>query len=225
MIKIDFQNIEENLKTCGISKTIEEIASIDYPLIISGIPDNWYDDFRRHGFDEYAVFQDYWVDSLTVPGDRYDDYEFLHKNDCAVASEISLACRGQSRGFEGESPDWFADWLDGEEGLNNTAVLICKTNNRIAGISCTATYAHESEKGAVVWVRMMAVHPKFQGQGIDTRLLMQTRQYGAKHGAKRAFLHTDTQNKNAIKMYRKAGFQPQINEKQIDMIWRERHGY
>ena len=226
MIKMEFQAIEEKLKSFGVLKTIGEIANTNCQLIISAIPDNWYDDFRRKGFDEYAVFQDYWIDTLIAPGECYNDYEFLDKNDCAAASEITFACRGQSRGFEGEPPDWFSNWLDGEEGLNNTAVLVHKINGNITGISCTATYAHDSEKGIVVWVRMMAVHPDCQGQGIATKLLMQTLQYGAEHGAKRAFLHTDTQNTNAIKMYLKAGFQPRIDEKQIfDMIWRERNDY
>ena len=65
---------------------------------------------------------------------------------------------------------------------------------------------------------MMAVHPNYQGRGIGIKLLMQTLQYGTNHGAKRAFLHVDTQNTAAIRIYLNAGFIPRKHEKQIDMI-------
>ena len=218
MIKIDFHDIEEKLKSSSLTEVLAENKQADYPLVITGIPQNWHEQFKTQGFDEYAVFQDYWIDSLTSPGKEYSDYEFLHSDDCHIASEISISCRGCSRGFEGEPPEWFSEWLQGEDWLKDTAVLLHKSNNRIAGISCAATYAHDSEKGTVVWVRMMAVHPDFHGQGIGTKLLMQTLQYGFEHGAKRAFLHVDTENTHAIKMYLKAGFQPRADEMQVDMI-------
>jgi len=213
--KVEFEAIKEQINTSGISKTL---AKYENPIIVSGIPENLQDSFHKHGFAEYAVFQDYWIDALIPPGEQYNDYVFLHNDECVAASEISITCRGKSRGFEGGTPGWFSNWLHGEEGLQNSAILIYKSNGHIAGFSCTATYAHDSEKGAVVWVRMMAVHPNYQGRGIGAKLLMQTLQYGAEHGAKRAFLHTDTQNTAAIKIYLNAGFQPREDEKQIDMI-------
>lgn len=138
-----------------------------------------------------------------------------------------MLCRGKSRGFEGETPDWFASWLRGEEagqiacGCRNPAVLVHRINGGITGISCTATYSHDSEKGAVVWVRELAVHPDFQGKGIGQKLLNQTLQYGLAHRTKRAFLHADTLNASAIHIYTKAGFQPRDGEGQLDMIWRK----
>ena len=117
MKKIEFQSIEEKLKSLSLSKVFAENKNTDYPLIVTGVPKNWHENFRMHGFDEYSVFQDYWIDSLTSPGDQYYDYEFLHGDDCAIASEISMSCRGYSRGFEGEPLEWFSDWLQGEEGL------------------------------------------------------------------------------------------------------------
>jgi len=218
MTKIEFENIAEQIITNGILKAIDKF---NCPLIVSGVPENWHNDFHTHGFEEYAIFQDYWIDSLVSPGNQYNDYDVLHNGDCFTASEISIACRGLSRGFEGESPEWFFEWLDGEDKLQNSAVLVYKMDSKIVGISCTATYAHDSEKGTVLWVRMMAVHPNFQGYGIGTKLLLQTLQYGVEHGAKRAFLHADTENASAIKIYLKAGFHPRIDEKQINMILKE----
>jgi len=221
MNKVDFDTIEKMIKTEGIKKFIAEQTINQSSLVVSGIPDIWQADFLSHGFTLYAQYHDYWIDSLSPLGSKYEDFDFLNENDCGIASEISVACRGQSRGFEGEPPEWFVEWLNGEEGLHNNAVLVSRINNRVVGISCTATYAHDSEKGAVVWVRMIAVHPDFQGCGIGKKLLLQTLHYGVKHGAKRAFLHADAENAAALRIYTNAGFISQGGEGQIDMIWRK----
>lgn len=222
MKRVDFELIKES----GIAKLISD-NTLDKPLIVSGIPDEWKKQFYSHGFIDYAQYNDYWIENLTLAGDKYNNYEYLKLEDCAAASQITILCRGKSRGFEGETPDWFASWLRGEEtgqidcGCQNNAVLIHKINSSIIGICCTAIYAHDSEKGAVVWVRELAVHPDFQGNGIGQNLLNQTLQYGYEHGAKRAFLHADTLNFAAIHIYAKAGFQPRDGQGQLDMIWGE----
>jgi ribosomal protein S18 acetylase RimI-like enzyme len=68
---------------------------------------------------------------------------------------------------------------------------------------------------------MIAVHPDFQRRGIGHKLLMQTLQYGAEHGAKRAFLHADIENTAALRIYADAGFSPEEGCGQLDMIWRK----
>jgi len=120
-------------------------------IVITGVPDTWHEAFYAHGFHEYAVFQDYWLEKIP-PGIAYGDYEFLRMDDCSAASEITAACRGQSRGFEGETPEWFALWLHGkEEGqinseCKNPAILVHRENKKIVGIACAATYAHNNDK-------------------------------------------------------------------------------
>jgi len=216
--------IEESLKTEGLTKLI--IGNAGEPLIISDVPELWWDEFARSGFIEYASFQDYWIDDLVSPELGQDELEFLTAEECPAASEVTFACQGTSRGFEGQPPEWFVQWLRGEaKGLGcnsrNAAILIHKIGERITGLSCTATYAHGSEKGAIVWVRMLAVHPDFQRRGIGRKLLAQTLCYGTEHGAKRAFLQTDTQNSIAQKLYLDAGFLPRKCERQADMVWRD----
>jgi len=105
-------------------------------------------------------------------------------------------------------------------GMALLLTAVHRENKKIVGVACAATYAHSSDKGAVVWVRELAVHPDFRRQGIGKRLLLQTLQYGAQHEAVRAFLHVDVQNIAAIHIYESVGFTPQEGEKQIDMIWR-----
>ena len=220
MHKFEFQSIAKKLKISGIENFIANNMAADAALVVSGVPALWQGRFRSHGFAVYAQYHDYWIDTLIAPGRAYSDFNFLPEADCAAASEVTVACRGRSRGFEGESPQWFMEWLRGENDLHNPAVLIRRMNNRIAGLACTATYAHGSKRGAVAWVRLMAVHPDFQGRGIGKTLLMQTLQYGAEHGAKRAFLHADTENPAALRIYKSAGFLPRKGEGQTDMIWK-----
>jgi len=225
MKKIEFDTIEAALETSGVEQVINDILTPGDPLIIAEVPEEWQNAFRSHGFVEYAHYQDHWLDAITPPDDLYGDYQLMGAEDCTVASEISIACRGLSRGFEGEPPEWFEEWLRGDEegqsaaGCRNAAAIVHRMNGVIAGFACTATYAHDSARGAVVWIRMLAVHPGFQGQGIGRKLLMQTLQYGADHGAMRAFLHVDLQNAAAIHLYTDVGFLPKVGEEQVDMIW------
>ena len=220
MNKVDFDTIEETIKTSGVAKLIADQKMDCYPLVVSGVPDLWQADFCSHGFAIYAQYHDYWIDNLAPSASEYGEFDFLNEDECGIASEISIACRGQSRGFEGEPPEWFGEWLK-DENLHNAAVLVNRANNRIVGISCTATYAHDSEKGAVAWVRMLAVHPDFQRRGIGKKLLIQTLKYGANHGAKRAFLHADAENFAAIRIYSNAGFVSCGGIGQIDMILKQ----
>jgi len=223
--KIDFESIEEKIRVSGVAKIISELEAGD-SFVVSEVPEKYQADFLSYGFCEYAHFKDYWIDPLSVSDKLFNNYDFLLLSECIPASEITTACRGQSRGFEGENPEWFKQWLNGKEegqmtaGCQNSSILTYREKNKIIGISCTATYAHNSEKGKVVWVRMLSVHPDYQGQGIGTKLLLQTLRYGVEHGAKRAFLHADTQNTAAIRIYSKVGFLSQEGIGQVDMIWR-----
>ena len=153
-------------------------------------------------------YTDFWIKELLPEYKFTGEYEFLREEDCGEAQTVAESCIG--RGFQRTSVVDVREWLKGEEisaaGCADCTVLVSKIDGKITGISCTGVYGHDSEKGAVVWVRMIAVAPEFQGQGIGRNLLMQTLQYGVEHGAKRAFLHVDLENKNAVKLYESVGF-------------------
>lgn len=155
--------------------------------------------------DEYNknddIYHDFWIKELLPEYKFTGEYEFLQECECSAAYAVAKACK--AKGFTGESEQFLREWLTGEE--DNT-VLIHKIDGKIVGISCTCIYSRNHEKGAVVWVRMIATMPEFQGRGIGRNLLMQTLQYGVEHGAKRAFLHVDLKNKNAVKLYESIGF-------------------
>ena len=156
------------------------------------------------------IYHDFWINPLLHEYKYTGMYDFLSENECPDAQVVAKSCEGH--GLESEVIVNIYEWLKGEEkgekdvGATDCAVIVHKIDGKIVGISCTCIYGHDYEKGAVVWVRMIAVKPEFQGQGIGRNLLMQTLQYGVEHGAKRAFLHVDLENKNAVKLYESVGF-------------------
>jgi ribosomal protein S18 acetylase RimI-like enzyme len=157
-------------------------------------------------------------DSLAEP------YCVIKKDEFEQASGVTRSCRLQSREFQGETPEWTSEWVSGNDpnakacGSTDCNILVHRMDNKLVGIVCVAIYGHESEKGAIVWIREIAVRPEFQGQGIGRKLLLQGLKYGIEHGAKRAFLAADEYNHNAIKLYQSVGFVPKDGP-QIDMIY------
>jgi ribosomal protein S18 acetylase RimI-like enzyme len=199
---------------------IECIASDEQACLITFIPHPWVEAFEKKGFRVRNIWRDYWKESLEDVCEQ-KEVQFLKENEAKEASEITRSCRGLSRGFLGETPEWISSWLEGSCGGNvKDSTIIVKRNEKkqIIGLVCTGVYGHETPKGAVAWIREIAVHPEYQNQGVATSLLKQALAYCKSHGAKRAYLAADEQNKHAIHLYIKYGFEPAEDDMQIDMI-------
>ncbi len=202
---------------------MDYIKNINKEIFISFIPVQWVDTLKSNNFTEYAVFRDYWLNGLEfVPG--CEEYMKLSEDECEQASKLTLSCKEQSREFFGETAEWFKEWISSDNSTDSeykdSSVLVHKENDEMAGIVCVATYGHKSQKGAVVWIRELAVNPKFQGKGIGRKLLLQALNYGKDCGADRAFLMADECNNNAINLYKSVGFMPNEEIGQIDMVYR-----
>jgi GNAT superfamily N-acetyltransferase len=217
-------NPESNLREFhwAANTAADLLASIGKPeknIRVSFVPPEWVDVFKQNGFSIYAQFNDYFMQSLDTVGATAEP-EFLTEAECEEASAVTMSCKGQSRGFNGEPAEWFKKWIDGSDDpeMCDKAVIIHREDGRIVGLVCTATYAHESEKGAIVWVRVVAVRPEYQRRGIARKLINQTLHYGKLHGAKRAFLAADELNVHAIHLYESIGFTAKKEDAQIDMI-------
>ncbi|MEA5038494.1 MAG: GNAT family N-acetyltransferase [Clostridiaceae bacterium] len=189
-------------------------------FFLTFIPREWVHDLESIGLRVRNAWHDYFMDSLdSVDEHLCPDANFLAPSECAQASEITLLCKGQSRGFTGQTTEWFHDWLEGPSDIKNRAVLVSRTaKNEITGLVCTGTYAHESTKGPIAWIREAAVLPSWQNQGIARRLIMKALAYQKRNGAKRAFLAVDEENQYAIHLYTSIGFHPSEESSQIDMI-------
>jgi GNAT superfamily N-acetyltransferase len=213
----------------SVNKILNLIDKNDQEVLVSFVPAEWVEEFKCSGFRIYAVFHDYdnpdisHIEETKAP-------ELLTEADCEAASGVTLSCYEQSRGFHGETADWMKRWIKNEEpanletGAKNCAVLVHREAGVNVGIVCTATYAHESAKGPVAWIREVAVRPEYQNRGIARQLICQALNYGKKHGAVRAFLMADECNEHAIHLYQKLGFAAKEDDGQIDMLRRQAYG-
>ncbi|MEG0013224.1 MAG: GNAT family N-acetyltransferase [Cellulosilyticaceae bacterium] len=192
-------------------------------VLLTFIPEDWVVELEKMGFQIFAKWNDYFMEDISCITDGVKS-RFLDKADCQRASAVTLSCKGQSRGFTGQTAAWMSIWLKGnedskiDEGKKNNAIIVHKNNEgEIVGVVCVATYAHQSDKGPIVWIREVAVIPEYQRQGIARSLILQALSYGKRHGATRAFLAADECNKHAIHLYESIGFVGDRDEVQIDM--------
>lgn len=198
---------------------LESIGTPEENVKISFVPPEWVPVFEQHRFTVYAKYNNYFMQNLDTVSAAAEP-EFLTEAECAEASEVTLSCKEQSRGFYGQTAEWFRQWInDTNTDIRNKAVLIHREDGKIVGLVCTATYAHNSEKGAVVWIREVAVRPEYQKRGIARKLINQALHYGKLHGAKRAFLAADELNIHAIHLYESIGFAAKKDDAQIDMVY------
>jgi len=210
--------------TNSASILLKEVNKSNEKALITFIPTEWIEEFRKNAFHIYAIWNAYFQNDISKSLDQVNSMEFLKEYDCKEASEVTLSCRGQSRGFSGQTEEWMKQWfkvtepnavsLDGKD----SAVLVHRENDKITGIICVTIYGHGESDGAVLWVREIAVLPEYQRRGIAKALLNQALSYGKSKGAKRAFLMADECNKHAIKLYESVGFIANKGEAQNDMI-------
>ena len=189
-----------------------------YDFLITFVDDSLVERLKSVGYEMFAIWRDYFNHDISSY-DADGGIEYLKKAGYKRASDITMACKGQSRGFMGQTEEWIADWMEsGKTGVSDAAILTHSEDGETAGIVFVGIYGHESEKGAVLWVRELAVHPGYQRRGIAKKLMRQALGYGKTHGAKRAFLMADEMNLGAIRLYEKMGFVRDENDCEINMV-------
>lgn len=208
------------------ASSVDELLSainLSGKIHISFIPRAWIDNFKQKGFEVYAVFNDYNNPDISNIS-SCEEPELLTEAECEAAALVTQSCKGQSRGFHGESTEWVRSWIRGVESsaidteAENCVAIIHRENQKIVGVLFTCTYSHHSPKGPIVWVREVAVHPSYQRKGIARKLILQALNYGKSNGGTRAFLAADECNEHAIRLYESLGFVGNKDEAQIDMI-------
>jgi len=137
-----------------------------------------------------------------------DNYDYLVRHECDDVAALSQKCKLQSRGFEGETVEWFAEWL-----LENK-IIVLRAHSMIVGFCCVSIY----NEGTTLWIRKIAVDPEHQGMGLGKKLMEQAICYGVEHGATRGFLAADILNKNAIGLFNKYNFLAKDSDSELQMI-------
>lgn len=167
--------------------------------------------FEKQGFKTHCAYQDYYLDDLNQLGTELTTnrtIQFATADDAKALSKVSKSCAGLSRGFFGETEDWFIDWL------GDNKVIVSVVEDEIVGFCCVSIYA----KGTTLWIRELAVRPDFQGKGIGKDLFKMGLQYGLLQGAQKSFLAVDIENKVAIQLYVRLAFVAKANEIEVQML-------
>lgn len=192
------------------------VGNLKNEIYIEFIPEEFLDQFSNYGLSMHSEFLDFFNMDLqnNVPTSIcVNDILFLTLNECCNASELTKECESDSRGFKGDTEEWFKEWINSEYGK----VIIIKEQELIAGLCCVNLYDIENKAGPTAWFREIVVKPCYRGRGFGKKLFEQAICYAVAIGAKRGFLHCDVENKNAISLYNKYGFYSKQERGQINM--------
>jgi len=191
-------------------RMLSDIDCYEEDLRINFVPHDFVELFKNHGFIEWAEYVDFFNEDIqgTEINALAQEPILLRLSDCAMVSDMSKKCEQQSRGFTGESTEWFADWIKEND------VILIKDNHEIIGFCCVSIYAN----GTILWIREIAVLPQYQSKGFGKKLIEQSIQYGVDRGAKRGFLAADILNRNAIGLYNSYGFIQKDTKGELQMI-------
>jgi len=174
------------------------------------VPPSFVQPLTHAGFSVLAEFADYFNLHLAETAEKLPkrDLEFLRAEEAEAAARISMQVRGQSRGFMGETQEFFREWM------RDNDILCVHANGQIAGFCCVAVY----DGGTTLWVRELAVEPHCQGMGYGRRLFENAVLYGVLHGASKGFLAVDLKNDHAIALYERLGFTRRGEDSEIQMV-------
>jgi ribosomal protein S18 acetylase RimI-like enzyme len=187
------------------------IEGIQGDLRLHFVPHEYASHLEKLGFTKWCEWIDFFNYDLAGTVESFGDsgiIEYLHFNECSHVSEVSRQCKLQTRGFEGESQDWFEKWL------SENKVIIIRNNSMIVGYCCVAIY----NEGTILWIREIAVDPAYQGAGLGKKLMEQALRYGFESGAVKGFLASDSLNENAIRLYERYGFRAKDTVGELQMV-------
>lgn len=204
----------------GVEPVIEFVSLEMEPLVtflkknqVKGalhfIPEEAIPVFEEIGFSILAMFTDYFCEPLTQSECSAVEIPcFANKADSYKLEMLSKSVNGTSRGFFGETKEWFVEWMQ------ENHILVERNDTEIIGFCCVSIY----NEGTTLWLRELCVHPKYQGFGIGSKLVRQALQYGLTNAAVKGFLAVDVENTSAIHIYEKYGFKRKAEEVEVQLV-------
>jgi ribosomal protein S18 acetylase RimI-like enzyme len=204
---------KELIKTINFIKKYEIKTEKIY---VEFIPEDFLVEMNEIGFKIASEWVDFWnndLSSLDVGLKKSINIRAINSDEITIAGEVTRSCLGYSRGFTGESDEIIKEWSDSE----NSCLFVAELNNNVVGVCLVKLYGFDSEKGTVLWIRELAVNPKYQSKGIGRELITHAIKWGIENGAKRSFLACDVENFNAIKLYENLNYKRKDERGQINM--------
>ena len=100
-------------------------------FLVTFVPREWVTDFEKAGFQVRNAWHDYFMGNFADVPEYSQSMEILKKEECREASELTLSCCGQSRGFTGQTPEWMEEWVSRNKGVADNRIIMLEIN--IAG--------------------------------------------------------------------------------------------
>lgn len=203
----------------GLIKTINFIKQKEIKtekIYVEFIPEDFLDEMNSAGFKVVSEWVDFWNSDLCsyhVELKKTINIRPISNSEITIAGDVTRSCLGYSRGFTGESNEIIKEWSESE----NACLFVAELDNKIVGICFVMLYGFDSEKGTVLWIRELAVNPKYQSMGIGREMITYGFKWGIEKGAKRSFLACDAENLNAIKLYESLNYKRKDERGQINM--------
>jgi ribosomal protein S18 acetylase RimI-like enzyme len=203
----------------GLLETINFIKQNEIKaekMYVEFIPEDFLEKMNSAGFEIVSEWVDFWnsdLSSFNVDLTKSINIRPLNNDEITIAGDVTRSCLGYSRGFTGESDGIIKEWGESE----NSYVFVAELDNKIVGVCLVMLYGFESEKGTVLWIREVAVNPKYQSKGIGREMITYGIKWGIEKGAKRSFLACDVENLNAIKLYESLNYKRKDERGQINM--------
>lgn len=184
-------------------------------VFIEFIPEEMVEELNTIGFNIYVQYAGFWASNIDF-NQMNDEVHIRAIKGCEYdkCAEITKACVGMSRGFFGENCEGIRTWNEKED---NT-VLAAYYEDIMVGMIMLQIYAKDSQKGPCLFLREIAVDPRYNSKGIGRSLISKGFQWGREKGAVRSFLHCDVDNNRAIKIYNDFGYKREDGPCEIRMI-------
>ena len=216
--KIDWAANSKERFIKGLRETLKAISrdEIVKKIYIEFIPEDYVSLMEDYGFIIISEWLDFWnndLETMSLEDSNSLYIREIKENEYQSASRVTKSCKGYSREYKGETPEWIKEWVESE----NTSIFVAEVDNEITGVCFVSLYGFESEKGTVLWIRELAVDPKYHSRKIGFNLFSYAINWGIKNGAKRSFLACDIENKKAIKLYEGLGYKRKTKRGQINM--------
>lgn len=204
-----FNGLDEAMEIISRNSEVKKVH-------IEFIPEDYVTDMENYGFVTVSEWIDLWNNNLAkvcIDTPEFIQIREIKDDEYQIASEITKSCKGYSRGYEGETSEWFKAWTE----CKDSSVFLAEMKNEIIGVCCVKLYGFDSDKGTILWLREVAVKPEHHSQKIGLKLMTHAINLGKQNGAVRSFLACDADNRKAIKLYEGLGYQRKTKRGQINM--------